>query len=133
MHRACRRSRILRSTAPPRLGLGVAGRPLRSRHKKRGGTSELQLPRLKNKIFLGKKLGRSALAKLKTTRTALCPASCVQGFKTEWGRAWCGHARPTTTFAPAKFGAGKFCRIKEQKTDISRDRKPNIVHFFKEF
>jgi len=27
------------------------------------------------------------------------------------GRAWCGHARPTATFAPAKFGAGKFCRF----------------------
>jgi hypothetical protein len=26
MHRACRRSRISRSTAPPRLGLGVAWR-----------------------------------------------------------------------------------------------------------
>jgi hypothetical protein len=31
------------------------------------------------------------------------------------GRAWCGHARPTATASPAKFGAGKFCRFKEQK------------------
>jgi len=39
------------------------------------------------------------------------------------GRAWCGHARPTVTFAPAKFGAGKFCRFKEQKRKFSREVK----------
>jgi len=31
------------------------------------------------------------------------------------GRAWCGHARPTKTTAPVKFGAGKFCRFAQRK------------------
>ena len=62
---------------------------------------------------------------LKTTRTALCPASCVQGFKANaWGGrgAACtlkrsegvGTPAPQLRLAPAKFGAGKFCRFKEQ-------------------
>jgi len=37
------------------------------------------------------------------------------------GRAWCGHARPTTTVAPAKFGAGKFCRLNQRKNKESKD------------
>ncbi|TRZ95283.1 hypothetical protein D4R78_04065 [bacterium] len=34
------------------------------------------------------------------------------------GRAWCGHARPTITIAPAKF-----YRFKEQKKKIFKERK----------
>ena len=49
---------------------------------------------LKTKIFLGKRLGRSALIKLKTTRMALCPASCGLCFKELLGRGAAPTPRP---------------------------------------
>jgi len=37
-----------------------------------------------------------------------------------WGGRGAGTPAPTTTVAPAKFGAGKFCRFKEQKRKFSK-------------
>jgi len=53
---------------------------------------------LKTKIFIGKnKLVRSALSYAKTTRTALCPASCWQCLKTDC----LGGARPPPRAPPS--------------------------------
>jgi hypothetical protein len=45
----------------------------------------------------------------------LCPASCWLRFKTEWGGRGVGTSAPQLPLSPEKFGAGKFCRFKEQK------------------
>src|SRR3989338_8560357 len=48
---------------------------------------------------------------------ASCPASCVQGFKAKaWGGRGAGTPAPQLRLAPAKFGAGKFCRFAQRKT-----------------
>jgi len=57
--------------------------------------SELQLPRHKNKNFLGKnKLGCYAANNKRRTLGASCHASCVQGFKELLGRGAAPTPRP---------------------------------------
>jgi hypothetical protein len=79
-----------------------------------------QLLQPKNKIFIGKKLGRFPLYNKKRARVAGCPASCGQCVKTRWGGRGAGTPAPQLRLAPAKFGAGKFCRFKEQKRKFLR-------------
>jgi hypothetical protein len=77
---------------------------------------------LKNKNFFRKEARPRAASTIKKSRAAACPASCVQCFKTEWGGRGAGTPAPQLRLAPAKFGAGKFCRFKEQKKKIFKGK-----------
>jgi hypothetical protein len=80
---------------------------------------------LKTKFFKKDPTRPQRLKLRKRLWTALCPASCGQYFKTKTFGAGVVRARPPHNYALAssKFGAGKFCRFKEQKRKFSRKRK----------
>ena len=107
------------------LGRSLRGNAVRVRRVRRSTTikkstvaacvlASLSL-HLKNKFFR-KEARPLPLHEQKKARGRGMPRLLRSGLQNKsMGRAWCGHARPTTTIAPAKFGAGKFCRFKEQK------------------
>jgi len=51
------------------------------------------------------------------------PRLLRSAFQNRWGGRGAGTPAPQLRLAPAKFGAGKFCRFKEQKRKFSRNEK----------
>ena len=97
---------------------------------------------LKNKIFLGKKLGRYAAINEQTKRCVMPRLLRSRLQSKSMGRAWCGHARPTTTLGAGKIWCGQilpFCSKKEQKnknycvTSVEKVISTYLFEFFQLF